>query len=108
MKTKIHDCIAADQLKGLLQKSPEDIFIIDVRSADEYALQHIPGAVNVPVGEIESGNFIPEPGKIIITACGKGGGRSEKAANHIRTHYNSEVYFLQGGTFGWLETEDQT
>lgn len=105
MEEKMQDYISAGQLKKLLQHSSENILIIDVRLAEEYAAQHISGAVNIPIQEIESGNFTPEFGKIIITACGKGGGRSEKAAKHIRDNYNSEVYFLEGGTFGWLERE---
>lgn len=108
MEEKMQDCISAGQLKNLLHHSSENILIIDVRSAEEYATQHISLTVNIPVQEIESENFTPESGKIIITACGKGGGRSEKAAKHIRDNYNSEVYFFEGGTFGWLEREKQS
>lgn len=93
--------ISRAELKQLLEKK-ENIMVIDVRSNDEYYEKHIPFAANIPVEIIESGNFIPEPSKIVITACGKGGGRSERAANYLREHNKNEVYFLEGGTFGWF------
>jgi rhodanese-related sulfurtransferase len=98
--------ITLAELKQLLDKK-ENILLIDVRNKEEYFEAHIPFAGNLPVEIIESGAFIPEPDKIIITACGKGGGRSERAANYLRENTNNKVYFLEGGTFGWFEKEHQ-
>lgn len=95
--------INIDELKNLIANN--HIMLIDVRSKDEYIEKHIPMAGNLPIQLIESGAFVPEPGKTIITACGKGGGRSERAANYLRDHYQNTVYFLEGGTFGWFEHE---
>lgn len=97
MKTSI----TRAELKQLLEDKV-NIMVIDVRNKDEYNDKHIPFAGNLPIEIIEAGNFIPEPDKIIITACGKGGGRSERAANYLREHSKNEVYFLEGGTFEWL------
>lgn len=97
MKTSI----TLSELKQLAEKG--NIMLIDVRGKTEYLEKHIPLAGNLPVEIIESGAFIPEPEKIIITACGKGGGRSERAANYLRENFSNEVYFLEGGTFGWFE-----
>lgn len=94
--------ITLSELEQLI-KSNVDVMVIDVRSREEYHEKHIPIAGNLPVEFIESGNFIPEPEKIIITVCGKGGGRSERAANYLRDHSKNEVFFLEGGTFGWFE-----
>jgi rhodanese-related sulfurtransferase len=94
--------ITLAELKQLLEKK-ENIMLIDVRNKEEYFEDHIPFAGNLPIEIIESGNFIPDSAKIIITVCGKGGGRSERAANYFRENTNNEVYFLEGGTFGWLE-----
>ncbi len=94
--------ITLAELKQLLSEL-KNILIIDVRSKEEYFEAHIPFAGNLPVEIIESGAFIPEPDKIIITACGKGDGRSERAANYLRENTNNKVYFLEGGTFGWFE-----
>jgi rhodanese-related sulfurtransferase len=94
--------ITLAELKQLLDKK-ENIMLIDVRNKEEYFEKHIPFACNLPIEIIESGNFIPEPYKTIVTVCGKGEGRSERAANYLREKTNNEVYFLEGGTFGWLE-----
>ncbi len=96
--------ITRAELKQLRIKN--NIMVIDVRGKEEYNEKHIPFAGNLPIEIIEAGNFIPEPGKIIITACGKGGGRSERSAKYLRENSNNEVYFLEGGTFGWFENEN--
>lgn len=97
--------ITLAELKQLL-KNKENIMLIDVRGKVDYNEKHIPFAGNLPIEIIEAGSFIPEPGKIIITTCGKGGDRSERAAKYIRDNSNNEVYFLDGGTFGWVENEN--
>ncbi len=93
--------ITRAELNQLLNNK-NNIMVIDVRDKEEYNEKHIPFAGNLPIEIIEAGNFIPEPGKIIITACGKGGGRSERAAKYLREHNKNEVYFLEDGTFEWL------
>lgn len=90
------------KLKQLLNEG-KNLMVIDVRSKGEFIEQHLPFAGNLPIEIIESGNFTPEPDKIIITTCGKGGGRSERAASILRGISNNEVYFLEGGTNGWYE-----
>ena len=96
--------IKPSELKQLLEQK-KSMMVLDVRNKDEYSEKHLPFAGNLPVEIIEAGKFIPEPGKIIITACGKGGGRSERAANYLRNNTTNEVFFLEGGTFGWLEKQ---
>lgn len=90
-----------------LRNSPTGVIVIDVRRPEEYNAQRIPFAVNIPVEEIETGNVNLDFSKPVVTVCGKGGGRSEKAAQLLREKFNSNVYFLEGGTFGWNENENQ-
>lgn len=92
--------IRASELRRLLDDG-SDLVIIDVRTLDEYLMSHIPTAIHIPIASIESGAYIPEPNKILVTACGKGGGRSEKAADYLRDHFTNTSYFLEGGTLGW-------
>lgn len=98
--------ITRAELKQLLEDK-ENIMVLDVRSKDEYNEKHIPFAGNLPIEVIETGIFIPEPGKIIVTACGKGGGRSERAAKYLRENSKNDIYFLDGGTFGWMENDNK-
>ena len=94
--------ITSAELRQLLE-SKANLVLLDVRSGQEYNDMHIPFALNMPIEVIEAGNFAPESGQIIVTACGKGGGRSEKAAMFLRSDTANEVYFLEGGTFGWFD-----
>jgi rhodanese-related sulfurtransferase len=90
------------ELKELIQNG-QKLLIIDVRSQEEYDKQHIPNAINSPIEQIEKGELDIEKDTIIVTACGKGGGRSESASNYIQKIYSQDVYFLEGGTFGWFD-----
>lgn len=86
----------------MIQKG-QKILIIDVRSQEEYNKQHIPIAVNIPMDQIENRELNIGKDTLIVTVCGKGGGRSESASNYIRNKYKLDVYFLDGGTFDWFE-----
>lgn len=47
--------------------------IVDVRSAEEFAISHIPMAINLPLSEIENGNITLPKTKIILVYCENGG-----------------------------------
>ena len=94
-------CIAREELKRLLQQSPEKVLIIDVRSSEEYTDEHIPAAVNISLFELENRSKEFSKESIIVTACKKGGGRSAQAADWLRQNgFNSG--WLCGGTTGWF------
>lgn len=78
------------------------VVIVDVRTAEEFAAGHIEGAMHVPVAEIEANPSRLLLGRPIVTACGKGGGRSEGAAAALAAAGALDVGFLEGGTLGWL------
>ena len=98
--------ITPAELNQLL-KSVNDVIVIDVRSEEEYNQKHISFAINIPIESIEAKKHNLDLRNTIVTVCAKGGGRSEKAANFIRENYIAEVFFLEGGTLGWFETESK-
>lgn len=83
------------------------VIVIDVRSPEEFREKHIPFAINIPIKEIETGEANIDRERTIVTVCGSGGGRSTRAANCIRENYNAEAFYLEDGTFGWLENESK-
>ena len=95
------NCIAREELTILLQQSPEKVLIIDVRSAEEYAEKHIPAAIHISLNELENRSEEFSKEKIIVTACGKGGGRSAQAAEWLRQNGFHSAW-LCGGTMGWF------
>lgn len=80
----------------------EAVVVVDVRSSEEFAAGHIEGAIHIPVAEIEADPTRLPLDRPIVTACGKGGGRSEGAATALAAAGASDVGFLEGGTLGWL------
>ncbi len=96
----IKESISKAELNVALEKK-ERIRIIDVRNPEEYNNQHIPEAVNVPLDLLESkaGNFSRD--HLFVITCGKGGGRSAKGAELLKSlGYNAQ--WLEGGTNGWF------
>ncbi|UKJ06265.1 rhodanese-like domain-containing protein [Solitalea lacus] len=94
-------CIALESLKEALDNE-SNIVIFDVRSPEEYTERHIPGAINIPLDTVESALPNLDKGKLYITVCKKGGGRSEAGAEKLKqAGYNAT--WLCGGTLGWFE-----
>jgi 3-mercaptopyruvate sulfurtransferase SseA len=56
----------------LLQKMADNsnILIVDTRHADQYEVDHIKGAISVPLDTIIAGDWMPPADKEIILYCG--------------------------------------
>ncbi len=103
LEQKMEDCFAIEELQQLLKQSPDQLIIIDVRTSEEFAEEHIPGAINFPLGELDSRSIKLSKQAMIITVCGKGGGRSAQAAERLQQIGFTNAAFLCGGTFGWYD-----
>ena len=96
-------CFAIARLRQLIRRSPGDVMLIDVRSPEEFAQQHIPFAVNIPLDALQNHAAALQKWKYPITVCGKGGGRSEKGSALLNELGIAKASFLCGGTSGWFE-----
>lgn len=84
-------------------ENQSNVLIIDVRSADEFEEGHIPLAVNIPLETIPQSLKDIATDTQIVTACGRGGGRSRKALEIILSQgYNAK--WLEGGSLGYLDS----
>jgi ArsR family transcriptional regulator len=45
------------------------VTVLDVRPADEFAVGHVPGAINVPLGELEARLAELDPGQEVVAYC---------------------------------------
>lgn len=45
------------------------VTVLDVRPVDEYALGHVPGAISIPVSELEAGLASLDPSSEIVAYC---------------------------------------
>ncbi|WP_299426361.1 rhodanese-like domain-containing protein [uncultured Meiothermus sp.] len=81
----------------------EGAYVVDVREPYEYAMGHVPGAVNVPLGRFtaEVGR-LPKNRKLVVVCAS--GGRSSQAAEYLVGHGfdRASVGNLEGGTYGWM------
>jgi rhodanese-related sulfurtransferase/rubrerythrin len=72
--------LSAPQLEKLISTAREKAFlIVDVRQAEEYRLDHIPGAVNIPLAQVEFNPFVFDDKRKVIFYC-RSGRRSKVAA----------------------------
>jgi rhodanese-related sulfurtransferase len=75
-----------------------DVFV-DVRSAEEYAAGHIPGALNIPLDRLAFRlDDLPERGQV-ITVCSMGN-RSLRGAEKL-ARLDRPALSLRGGTKAW-------
>jgi rhodanese-related sulfurtransferase len=75
--------------------------VLDVRTPDEYATAHVPGAVLIPLDELAARQDEIPAGDPLYVICAVGG-RSLLAAQALVGAGYSAVS-VAGGTNGWLE-----
>lgn len=97
----LKNCLPLTELKQFIILKKQQVKIIDVRSREEYEERHIPGAIHLELSQIDIANQLFDKNDIIVTACGKGGGRSTDAFERLKVLGFKNVYWLCGGTFGW-------
>jgi len=79
-------------------------FLLDVREPDEFAEWAIAGAVNIPLGQLESRlGELPADGEI-VAVCARGA-RAQSAAELLAQH-GIEATVLADGMAGWARTYD--
>ncbi|MGK2962508.1 MAG: MBL fold metallo-hydrolase [Gemmatimonadaceae bacterium] len=76
-----------------------DTTILDVRGRGEFEEGHIPGALNIPLGELERRMGEVPAGKVAVHC--QGGGRSAIAASILQKHGRDEIANMDGGFSDW-------
>lgn len=80
-----------------------NIVVVDVRSAEEFAAGHVDGAINIPLDVLPSRASTLPRNALVVTVCGKGGGRSERAAMELRALGFRSARSLCEGTQAWMQ-----
>jgi rhodanese-related sulfurtransferase len=75
--------------------------LLDVRNPDEYETAHVPGAILIPLGELESRLDEVPAGDPLYVICAAGG-RSLAAAKGL-VDAGHHAVSVSGGTNGWIE-----
>ncbi len=95
--------LSLDGLRDLMDRSTrEPVYLIDVRTEDEYAKGHIPGFHWFPGGQAvqRSDDAVAIRGATIVFAC-EGKVRSTITASWYRQMGFQEVYVVDGGIGAW-------
>lgn len=79
--------------------NPDSYQLIDVRSATEYATGHIPGAINIPLEQVESRIGDLAKNRPVVLTCQSG--QRAKIAAGLLASAGSGVLLLEGSTSGW-------
>ncbi|ASC69244.1 putative adenylyltransferase/sulfurtransferase MoeZ [Halomicronema hongdechloris C2206] len=101
--------MTVQELKQLLDSNQDDYLLIDVRNPNEYEIANIPGAVLVPLPDIENGEGIHRVkellnGHRLIAHC-KMGGRSAKALSILKDAGITGTN-VKGGITAWSREVD--
>jgi phage shock protein E len=96
--------VTPNALKSLLERDAPPL-VLDVRSPEEYAVGHVPGAKNIPVDEVE-GRLAEIPAdRLVVPYCNMqhpGSSRGERIAELLEIRgYDARV--LAGGFPAWRE-----
>ena len=94
--------VSAAELPQLLNH--DDAVVIDVCDPAEFRKGHIPGAINVPLKQINDSAKTLErykkTGAPVVVSC-QTGHRSSKGASLLRKQEFEQVYNLTGGLTAW-------
>ena len=77
-----------------------EIVLVDVRETSEYEVEHIAGALLLPLSSFEPDMFPTLPGKKVVLHCAVGK-RSEAAGKMLLKEGHSDVIHMTGGIVAW-------
>jgi rhodanese-related sulfurtransferase len=91
--------ISSREAKALLEKN-RNIFLLDVRTAQENSQARLPGTVLIPINEIERRISEVPKNRTILVYCAVGS-RSRPVADFLAKNGYKDVYHMTDGLVGW-------
>ncbi|WP_169949226.1 rhodanese-like domain-containing protein [Microbispora sp. H11081] len=81
---------------------PDDAYLLDVRENEEWVAGHAPGAVHIPLGELQARvEEVPHDRQVFVVC--RVGGRSAHAAMWLN-HIGRDAVNVDGGMQSWAVT----
>ena len=93
--------IDVEKAHEMLEANLEQVILLDVRTEGEYNAEYIPGAINIPLSDLEGRIDELDSSKAIIVYC-KTGSRSRTASETLAQR-GFVVYNMEGGITAWKE-----
>jgi rhodanese-related sulfurtransferase len=77
-----------------------EVVLVDIREPDEFAREHIAGAVAAPLSRFEAAHLKLEPGRDVVFHC-RSGGRTSSACDRLAGAADGPAFVLEGGLEAW-------
>ncbi len=77
-----------------------ELTLIDIREPDEFAREHIDGAVSLPLSRLEAGHVALRGDTAVVFTC-RSGMRTSSNCERLAAHVVEPAFFLEGGLDGW-------
>lgn len=77
-----------------------ELTLIDIREPDEYAREHIKGAVSLPLSRLEAGHVALRGVTPVAFTC-RTGMRTNANCDRLAGHVGEPAFVLEGGLEGW-------
>lgn len=84
------------------QKDGPDLVVLDVRTPEEYAAGHVPGAVNIPYDQLAQRLTDVPKDKDVVLYC-QSGRRAMLAASTLADHGYTRLGHLEGDIRAWRD-----
>ncbi len=97
--------LTAEELKKKIDRG-DDFILLDVRDASEVAICSLPGAVNIPLGQLPGSFGRLKEAPEVVVYC-KYGGASARAARFLKGSGLPYVRNLTGGIDAWAQRVDK-
>ena len=91
-----------DEVRDAMEKG--EIALIDVRTPQEYAFEHVRGALLLPMHEMDPALLPAQDGKRVVFHCGSGK-RSEAVARKALAAGWEKVAHMGGGFGAWKQAK---
>ncbi len=96
------DHIEPEDLADRLVRGDQDVLVVDIRPADEYAGFHIRGAVNIPLSDLHQA-LEPHRGRGMIVLYSNGMTHPAQARDSLSRSGFDNVYMLTDGLDGFIQ-----
>jgi rhodanese-related sulfurtransferase len=97
-KTASHHEVTAPELQAMLAAG--NVTLVDVREPNEFAAEHIAGAINQPLSSFDPAAVPKAEGKTVVLQCA-GGKRSGMALDKCASAQAAIDTHLGGGLAAW-------
>jgi rhodanese-related sulfurtransferase len=91
-----------EQLLEHQAKHPAHLFVLDVRSPEEFREGHVPGAVNIPYDQMAARLSEVPKDKDVVLYC-RSGRRAGIAAGVLQSNGYTRLSHLEGDMLAWTE-----